>query len=224
VGGAVRGALRPVTSAIAKPFTALATGVDDALRPLLAEGGSLGGLGTGFRTVAGGIDNAAATATNSVRTAVTNTRSAFSGLNWADDTGSIQIGTPATPTAPDIAAPAAGYQFAPRNVPTDILTPGEAWSPAQGTPVIGRIPDTAVVSGEVGYVRIEDTVKRWNLAKNDAWVQSIIDQQATVYVASPTQGNYWSSARQEPTVFAREVQQFLESGYKWQSEYLVPGT
>jgi len=105
-----------VTSAIAKPFTALATGVDDALRPLLAEGGSLGGLGTGFRTVAGGIDNAAATATNSVRTAANGIQSRFATAieeaRLAPDAGSVQVGrvaggTPAKGT-PDFVADTQG--------------------------------------------------------------------------------------------------------------------
>jgi len=149
----------------------------------------------------------------------------------ADDTGAITIGGKADEVrgsarsalipAPELRA-GAGYEFAPPNVPTGILNPGEAWTPSQGIPVIGRIPDKAVISGYPGFVRIEETVRRWNMAKNDAWIQSIIDQGAEVYVASPTEGNYWNAVRGEPTVFAREVQQLLQSGYEWQGDFLVP--
>jgi hypothetical protein len=100
------------------------------------------------------------------------------------------------------------------------LEPGEAWNPSQGTPVLGRLPDTKV-GGSLGFVKID--VSDWSLAKNDAWVQTIIDQRGSPYVGSPTMGNYWNVARAEPSVFAREIQQFLNAGYKWDGDYLVPG-
>ncbi|MFD9398220.1 RHS repeat-associated core domain-containing protein [Streptomyces sp. NPDC060011] len=115
-----------------------------------------------------------------------------------------------------------GYRWAPRNAPTDVLGPGEAWHPSQGTPVIGRLPDTSVGGEWTGYTKL--TANPWNLAKNDAWVQTIIDQRGTVYVGSPTGGTYWNTGRQEPSVFAREVQQFLQAGYWWKGDYLVPPT
>lgn len=35
-------------------------------------------------------------------------------------------------------------------------------------------------------------------------------------------GNYWNKKRAEPTVYAREKQQLLQAGYRWQGDYLVP--
>jgi hypothetical protein len=32
----------------------------------------------------------------------------------------------------------------------------------------------------------------------------------------------WNVARAEPSVFAREIQQFLNAGYSWAADYLVP--
>jgi hypothetical protein len=43
-----------------------------------------------------------------------------------------------------------------------------------------------------------------------------------VYAGSPTEGNYWNTRKQEPSVYAREVQQLLQAGYKWQGNYLEP--
>lgn len=80
-----------------------------------------------------------------------------------------------------------------------------------------------MLAGEPGYVRIGDTVADWTLPKNDAWIQSIIDQRGTVYTASPTEGNYWNAVRGEPTIFAREVQQLQVRGMDGKGDYLVPG-
>jgi RHS repeat-associated protein len=114
----------------------------------------------------------------------------------------------------------APYTFAPKPAPTHMLKPGEGWHPSQGTPVIGRLPDTSVAATFPGHAKL--TADPWTLQKNDAWVQTIVDQRGKVYVASPTGGNYWNVARQEPSVFAREIQQFLDNGYHWDGDYLVP--
>gem|GEM_PF-3394560 len=207
VGGAVRGALRPVTSAIAKPFTALATGVDDALRPLLAEGGSLGGLGTGFRTVAGGIDNAAATATNSVRTAITNTRSAINAVNWADDTGSIQIGRAAT---------AANTKVNGVEIKALLGSDGDLV-------VLGRLDDTLVAQAWDGHVVLNTPA--WNMDVNDAFLSGVVAQGRSVYLASPIEGNLVQAAGPragEPTVYARELEQLLAAGYRHVGDYMIP--
>ncbi|MGW2722394.1 RHS repeat-associated core domain-containing protein [Streptomyces sp. NPDC001492] len=113
-----------------------------------------------------------------------------------------------------------GYRWAPPNASTDVLAPGEAWHPSQGIPVIGRLPDTAVGGQWPGYAKL--VADPWNLAKNDAWIQTIINQRGTVYVASPTKGTYWNTERQEPSVLAREIQQLLQAGYRWKGDYLVP--
>lgn len=113
-----------------------------------------------------------------------------------------------------------GYRWAAPRVRTDVLGPGEAWHPSHGTPVIGRLDDTLI--GGAWSHNAKLTTGSWTLAKNDAWIQTIIDQRGTVYVTSPTAGNYWLTSRREPTVFAREIQQLLQSGYKWKGDYLVP--
>jgi RHS repeat-associated protein len=112
------------------------------------------------------------------------------------------------------------YQWAKPNAPTHVLGPGQAWHPSQGTPVLGRQVDTEVVGSWPGhtYLNIPD----WTLAKNDAYIQTIIDQRGTVYTASPLKSNFWNAGRSEPTVYAREVQQMLQAGYAWNGDYLVP--
>ncbi|MCM2392740.1 RHS repeat-associated core domain-containing protein [Streptomyces albipurpureus] len=117
-----------------------------------------------------------------------------------------------------------GYQWARPNAPTHVLHPSEAWRPGQGIPVIGRLPDTGVGGSWPGYRRLVVQNDEWSIAKNDAWIQTIINQSGTVYVGSPTRGTYWNIRRQEPTVFAREIQQLLQSGYSWRGNYLIPPT
>ncbi|MFJ8233564.1 ricin-type beta-trefoil lectin domain protein [Streptomyces sp. NPDC094448] len=114
-----------------------------------------------------------------------------------------------------------GYKWAPPDAPTDVLDSEEAWNPSQGIPVIGRLPDTSVGGSWQGHKKLEVNGK-WSMAKNDAWIQTIIDQKGSVYVGSPTMGTYWNVKRQEPTVFAREIQQLRQAGYRWEGDYLVP--
>ncbi len=83
-----------------------------------------------------------------------------------------------------------------------------------------RLPDTGVGGEWPGYRKL--IANSWNLDKNDAWIQSIIDHRGTVYVGTPTQGTYWNKGRVEPSVFAREIQQLLQAGYRWSGDYLVP--
>ncbi|MDG4857026.1 hypothetical protein P8605_02430 [Streptomyces sp. T-3] len=89
-------------------------------------------------------------------------------------------------------------------------------------PVIGRLPDTTVGGKWLNFRKLALHRNRWTIEKNDAWIQSIINQRGTVYVASPTRGNYWNVRRQEPSVFAREVQQLLQAGYSWRGDHLIP--
>lgn len=116
-----------------------------------------------------------------------------------------------------------GYQWAPPNAPTHVLRPGEAWHPSQGIPVIGRLPDTSVEGAWPGYRKLV-VAPPWNFSKNNAWIQTIINQRGKVYVGSPTQGTYWNVDRQESSVFAREIQQLCQAGYRWKGDYLVPPT
>jgi RHS repeat-associated protein len=127
-----------------------------------------------------------------------------------------------TPVLVHNTSPTGCYVWAKPNVDTSILEPGEAWDPSQGTPIIGRLPDTRATTGWPGYTHL-DLGSRWTIAKNDAWIQTIIDQRGSVYVGSPPEGNYWSTVEREPTTFAREQQQLLQAGYIWDGDYLVPG-
>jgi uncharacterized protein YukE len=100
------------------------------------------------------------------------------------------------------------------------LAPNERWTPADGTPVLGRTWDTEVAKDWPGHNVLD--LQKWNPDKNREWIQSIIDQRGTVYVGSPTKGNMWNAARNEPTVFAQELQQLKEAGYRPVGDYLVP--
>ena len=84
----------------------------------------------------------------------------------------------------------------------------------------GRQPDTKVGRDWPGHDTLNIPV--WSPEKNDAYIQSIIDQESPVYAGSPTQDNYWNREHQQPTVYAREVQQLLQAGYRWEGNYLVP--
>jgi uncharacterized protein YukE len=100
------------------------------------------------------------------------------------------------------------------------LAPGERWTPADGVPVIGRLDDTSVARDWPGHSVLN--FPTWTIDKNREWIQSIVDQRGRVYVGSPTQGNLWNHARNEPTVFAQELQQLREAGYRRVGDYLEP--
>jgi len=62
------------------------------------------------------------------------------------------------------------------------------------------------------------------LQKNDAWVQSGINNKQNFYVASPTtQQNLVSSNPLYPgeTVFARELRMLTEAGYTRVGDYMI---
>ena len=113
-----------------------------------------------------------------------------------------------------------GYTWAKPGAPTNVLGTGEAWDPSTGIPVLGRQVDTEVVGSWPGYTYLN--IPAWTLEKNDAYIQTIIDRRGTVYIASPIESNYWNAKRNEPTVFAREIQQLLQAGYTWSGDYMVP--
>jgi hypothetical protein len=71
------------------------------------------------------------------------------------------------------------------------------------TAVIGRLPDTAVAKSWPGHEVLD--LPDWSIAKNDQWVQSVIDRKMPVYVGSnPTWENIWDAANARTTVFGRE--------------------
>ncbi len=96
-----------------------------------------------------------------------------------------------------------------------------AKSAADDVVVIGRQVDTAVAKEWPGHKVLD--LPDWTLAKNDAWVKQVIDDQATVYLASPTsKANLFDAVANRSTVFGREVDQFLAAGYKRSGDYLFP--
>ncbi len=87
--------------------------------------------------------------------------------------------------------------------------------------VIGRLPDTEVANGWTSHDVL--SVPDWTLAKNDAWVNRVIENRQTVYVGSPlTHENLWDSVNDRPTVLAREIRMFTDAGYSWSGNYMIP--
>ena len=85
------------------------------------------------------------------------------------------------------------------------------WSPDDGTPVLGRLPDTEVAKDWPGHSVLDDPY--WTPERNDGWIQSIIDQRGEPYLASPEDGNLWDYAYDRPTVYGRELDQLRGAGY-----------
>jgi hypothetical protein len=104
--------------------------------------------------------------------------------------------------------------------PEDRLLPEERWKPEDGTPVLGRLPDTSVARDWPGHEVLN--LEPWSFERNRQWIQSIVEQRGTAYVGSPEEGNLWNVARNEPTVFARELQWLEDAGYRRVGDYMVP--
>jgi hypothetical protein len=88
--------------------------------------------------------------------------------------------------------------------------------------VIGRQPDTAVLSNEPGYNVLN--VPNWNFAINDAWVADGILSKDPFYMATPVQGNMVQTSSPfagEETVYARELRQLTNAGYVRIGDYMV---
>jgi hypothetical protein len=78
-----------------------------------------------------------------------------------------------------------------------------------------------VLSGSAGHEVLDLAPAEWSLAANDRWVVSVIARKMDVYVGSnPTFENVWNVEKSRPTVFGRELSQFLEAGYQWDGWYL----
>ena len=53
--------------------------------------------------------------------------------------------------------------------------------------------------------------------------ESVIDRRMRVHIGSPeTNANMWDVASDRPTVFSRELQQFLDTGYTRDGNNLIP--
>jgi uncharacterized protein RhaS with RHS repeats len=89
--------------------------------------------------------------------------------------------------------------------------------------VIGRQIDTAIAKDWAEHEALDLPANEWTLVKNDQWVQSVIDRKMSVYVGSDTLWpNLWDAAAGRQTVFARELEQFLNAGYTWDGWTLIP--
>ena len=107
--------------------------------------------------------------------------------------------------------PAAMLENAPKTVPEGS---GDIF-------VIGRQVDTAVAKEWPGHKRLD--IPDWTLAKNDAAIKAVINQKGRVYIGSPqNRATLWDAVNNRETVFARELRQFQEAGYKQVGDYLVP--
>jgi hypothetical protein len=91
--------------------------------------------------------------------------------------------------------------------------------------VIGSHTDTQVAQEWLGHEVLVMPQKAWTLAKNDAWVNGVIESGRTVYVGSPMRHeNLWDVVHDRPTVLAREIGMFTDAGYSWSGSYLIPPT
>ena len=97
----------------------------------------------------------------------------------------------------------------------------DAANTADNVAVIGRQWDTAVAKDWPGH-EVAD-IPKWSIAKNDAWVNGVIERGQKVYIGSPeTKANLWDSVNNRSTVFGRELSQFLDAGYTRSGDYLLP--
>jgi hypothetical protein len=75
----------------------------------------------------------------------------------------------------------------------------------------------------LGHFVLDLPAAQWSLAVNDALINATIKARQTVYLGSPTTAkNLFDDAAQRATVFGRELQQFLDAGYKRVGDYLYP--
>jgi hypothetical protein len=116
--------------------------------------------------------------------------------------------------------PSSGVPDTPRIGPTSEAAKNAA---TVGNPiyVLGRRVDTAVAKNWPGHSVLD--ISDWTLAKNDALIQNIIDQRASVYLGSPqTQATLWDAANNRMTVFARELEQLKAGGHIQVGDFMLP--
>lgn len=115
--------------------------------------------------------------------------------------------------------PGGGYSTAGR------AAPQAAARSSDDIAVIGRQGDTAVAKDWAGHEVLDLPANQWSLARNDEWVQSVVERKMDVYVGSNTTwDNLWDATNARPTVFGRELKQFTDAGYRWDGWYLrAPG-
>jgi RHS repeat-associated protein len=89
--------------------------------------------------------------------------------------------------------------------------------------VLGRLEDTAVARGWPGHTVLD--TPNWTLEVNDLFIARTISEGRTAYLASPLEGNLLQTAGRfegQATIYARELQQLIESGYTRMGDHMVP--
>ena len=113
---------------------------------------------------------------------------------------------------------------------------GQSSNAARGTPqlalpglsgsvdevvVIGRQVDTAVAKNWTGHNVLD--IQNWTIPRNDAFMQSVIQNKQKVYLGTPqTRATLWDAKNARPTVFSRELDQLKAAGYTQQGDYMLP--
>jgi hypothetical protein len=88
---------------------------------------------------------------------------------------------------------------------------------------VGAQPASRLTKNWAGHEVLDLPANKWSIAKNDQWVQSVVDRKMPVYVGSPTTWpNLWDAAAGRTTVFGRELQQFTKAGYTWDGWTMIP--
>jgi hypothetical protein len=129
----------------------------------------------------------------------------------------IEQGTKRADDAPSYPTRGGGHGGGPNPYPN--LAPAERWTPEDGMPVLGRLPDTQVAREWPGHAVLD--LPKWDLDKNREWIQSIADQRAPVYIGSPVEGNLVNKLG-EPTVFKQELEWLEEAGYVREGDFMLP--
>ncbi|MEM9202821.1 MAG: RHS repeat-associated core domain-containing protein, partial [Actinomycetota bacterium] len=100
----------------------------------------------------------------------------------------------------------------------------ELLGPSDNVVVLGRQWDTEVALDWPGHTVLD--ADDWSMPLNEAFIERLIEQERTVYLASPvdpyhlvqTSGDFAG----QPSIFAHELAMLIESGYERVGNYLVP--
>lgn len=93
-----------------------------------------------------------------------------------------------------------------------------------GTPVIGRLAQTAQYIGSPGYDVLNLPPGEWSMAKNTAWVMAHVNRGDSFLLATEPEGaNLWNSTDQQWSVFRDELDILRNEGYVRAGDYMVPG-
>ncbi len=94
---------------------------------------------------------------------------------------------------------------------------------AKDVAVIGTREATLALKGQPGLHVLDVPEGLWSMAVNKSWGRWVIKNQFPVRLASPLNyGTLWNMERNTLSVFAREIRQFLNAGYRKVGQYLLP--